>query len=160
MTHDEILDVLQTIKIVDTFSMDSETTPSPGLRKVMTDQRVLIASNINYSSYEMEVRRRLISEGQDPDGFVVGPLPWGERIGNSPLLSIGENLYLQVVVVSDGKVRAFIAGQEIDPSTMPDSFLRDKDRWNAAYQQGLPVKSSVLVRAYNINNIKALRPVA
>lgn len=156
MTLDEILDVTSLIPVVAEAVIDTTTFPCKGMTKIMTGERVLIWANLGYSGYEQEVKKRLTEADKSPDGFEVGPLPWGERIGNTAIIRHGDNHYLQCLSLRDGTIKALIGKIEIDPNEIPDLFLRDKHEIRAGIRQGLDPKNAVVIRTYNINNINRL----
>jgi hypothetical protein len=57
---------------------------------------VLFACNINGNTYMNMVKKRLAQEGKDPESFVLGALPWGERIQNTPFITNKGEIYVQV----------------------------------------------------------------
>jgi hypothetical protein len=63
-------------------SIDAETTISPGVTKIETGKRIILFKSPHYADM---VKRRLIEAGKNPDNFVIGEMPWGQRVPNSPL---------------------------------------------------------------------------
>lgn len=127
-------------------TIDAETVPSPGIRKVTTGKRVILFTNKKSSGYDNMVRRRLIEAGKNPDNFGLGDLPWGTRVPDSPLITHGPKTYLQVIELHPGASRFFLLdGKEVAEK---DLNLRSR-RTN----QGLSEEDEVLVCAYNIENI-------
>jgi hypothetical protein len=133
--------------------------------------RVLLFTNKNASGYENKVRRHLEREGKNPDSFVMGKLPWGQRVPNSPFIEHKGEYYLQAVFLASGSVeyRAtseiifneymgigmthYCEGDYIPKQNIPG--LPDKD---GSEHQGLD--NSVIVRSYKLSSIVALRAMS
>lgn len=129
-------------------SLDAVTTVSPGITHEVMGKRVILFTNKKSSGYENMVRRRLIEAGKDPDTFVVGDLPWGTRVPNSPLIEHREKgkVYLQAIELAPGISKYFMLGKEANPN---DLGIKKKEPYN----QGLPTDAQVNVRCYDIENI-------
>jgi hypothetical protein len=125
-------------------TLDSTTHPIKGLRKVTTGTRVLLSSNVGHSVYEGMVKRRLIEAGKDPRDFVLGDLPFGERIGNTPLILCRGHHYLQTIVLEPGQSVGYTGNREVDLN----DFLPVR-RTN----QGLPKADEVIVSTYRLDHI-------
>jgi hypothetical protein len=127
-------------------TVDAETRPADGIVKVTTGKRVLLFANRDCSGYQELVHRRLLAAGKNPQDFVLQDLPWGERIGNSPLIGHKGKIYLQCVELTPGDSKFYIAVsmKEVDPN---DLHLRER-RTN----QGLGA-DSVYVCTYDISHI-------
>jgi hypothetical protein len=138
--------LLAQIKGCSFANLDTETVPTPGIRKIVTGQRVIMFTNTNCSGYENMVKRRLLEAGKNPENFVLGDLPWGTRVPNSPLIEHKGKTYLQVISLSPGLVKyVSLTGREIDD---PEAFgIRERPR-----NQGLGA-DSVDVCCYNLDNI-------
>jgi hypothetical protein len=52
--------LLAQIKGCSFANLDTETVPTPGIRKIVTGQRVIMFTNTNCSGYENMVKRRLL----------------------------------------------------------------------------------------------------
>src|SRR3990167_9195349 len=83
----DLLGPLSAIRGCTFASLDTTTSPRPFYEVVRKNEGVLLFANQEGSGYERMVRRRLEEAGKDPAGFVLGDLPWGERIVGSPLFS-------------------------------------------------------------------------
>lgn len=127
-------------------TLDTVTIPSPGITKRTTGERVILFTNKHCSGYENMVKRRLQEAGKNPDNFVLGDLPWGVRVPNSPLIENKGKFYLQCIRLADGQSRYFIGNREVkDPSGL---MLRGR-RTN----QGLPKDDEVEVCCYRLDHI-------
>ena len=82
--------------------------------KKTEDANVILFSNTKDSGYVSIVRRRMISEGKDPDTFVPKPRAWGERVGNSPFIEHKGKHFLECFFISPGKSTYYLDGKEID----------------------------------------------
>jgi hypothetical protein len=125
-------------------TIDSTTSPSPGVRKVTTGTRVIIFNNMEHSGYEALVKQRLIEAGKDPRDFVLSDLPWGERISNTPIIMCRGVAYLQTIVLQPGQSRGYIGNREVDLA----DFVTSR-RTN----QGLPKGDEVIVSTYRLDHI-------
>jgi hypothetical protein len=147
MERSVLEDLLDRIDGCTFATLDAETYPTPGIRKVMTGKRVILFTNKKVSGYENMVKRRLVEAGRDPSNFVLTDLPWGTRVPNSPLIEHKGKTYLQCIVLSEGDARFFITttGDEVNED---DLNLRKRNT-----NQGLAANDEVLVCAYNLENI-------
>lgn len=132
-------------------TLDAVTFPSTGVRKETKGEQVLLFSGgTGDGGYSEVVRKRLRRLGKDPDDFVVQPLPWGERIIGTPLLTNKGKFYLQTVTLVEGESKYFVGLTDTELSAK----MFDKPR--AFNGQGLPPEKQVKVRAYALDNIKRL----
>ena len=152
---------LETLKVLlnrihgATFAtLDTETwaTKEKSIRKVSRGERVIIFRTNGGSGYEGMVKRRLEEAGINPDSFKVGPLPWGERVDDLPLISCNGNYYLQCIQTSPGEAFYFLGmtDQRIDD---PSAFGVKRRR---AYNQMLSPEREVLVNTYRIDGIQRI----
>lgn len=128
-------------------TLDTTTKPTPGVRKVTTGTRVILFTNRRTSGYEEMVKRRLIEAGKNPSDFVLGDLPWGERIPNSPLIVSRGNYYLQTIILEPGQSTYYTGDREIDPTGLLPSRRTN---------QGLSKEDEVHVATYRIDHIDSL----
>jgi hypothetical protein len=140
---------LETLKLLlaqvdgSTFAtIDSTTSPTPGVRKVTTGTRVILFTKEN--GYEEMVRRRLTEAGKDPRDFVLSDLPWGERIPNSPFIVCRGRHYLQTVVLEPGKSTCYLGDAEVDCKDFVSSRRTN---------QGLSKDNEVHVATYRLDHI-------
>lgn len=147
MLLEEIEDLIEKIKGCTFASLDAETFPYPGIRKVTTGERVMLFTNKGGSAYEKLVKRRLVAAGKNPDNFVLSDLRWGERIPDTPLIYHRGKHYLQVIQLSPGvSAYYFTSGREVpDPEKM--GLLRRRSN------QGLSREDEVIVQTYKLDNI-------
>lgn len=133
-------------------SMSTETFPGPGITKTSTGVSVILFSTDGHSGYEAMVKRRLVQAGQDPSGFVVDQLPWGKRVGDSPVIEHNGRFYVQVVVLDGGETRYFKTrtGRDIDP----EAYGLKRDRY---LKQGLPEDSEVIVACYALEHVVEMK---
>lgn len=145
----EIKDLLDKIHGCTFASLDANTMEG-GIRRVVTNESVILFTNKGGSGYEGMVRRRLAEAGLDPSGFVLSELPWGERVEGTPLIyhKHKDRHYLQTILLKPGRVQAFINDTELDPDVLKKPGGRN---------QGLPDDRRVVVQTYGLDNILALR---
>lgn len=127
-------------------TLDTETT-TKNLIKVSQGERVILFRTNGVSGYENMVKKRFEEAGLDPNGFSVGPLPWGERVDDLPLISHNGEHYLQSVRLSEPEAKYFLPGgiPVSDPSTFG---IRPRRR-----NFDLPEDKQVHVSCYNVRNI-------
>lgn len=99
-------------------SIDAVCFPKTGVRLEIQGERVIMFTNKTCSGYENMVRRGLMEAGKDPDSFVLGKLPWGERVPESPLITHKGKYYLQTIVLAHGSERWFKDDIEVDVSDL------------------------------------------
>jgi hypothetical protein len=173
MDKQAILSILSKVDGASFAALDTVTVPAlkggkanpmqGKLLKVCLGHRVMLFSNKQNSGYENKVRRHLIKEGKNPDSFVMGSLPWGERIPDSPFIQHKDKLYLQCVFLKPGtteyRVKETIVGQDYGP-ILPGSLLsKDQiegldDRTGSEHQN---LEDQVIVRTYALDSIVGLR---
>lgn len=150
MELNEINDLLSRINGATFASLDAETEPSPGIRKVTIGERVMLFTNKGGSAYGKMVQRRLMEAGLNPLNFVLGDLPWGERVEGTPLILHKGRYYVQCIVLDSGVSTFFIGGiRSEDPSGLRLSRRRSN--------QGLCRTDEVIVSTYRLENITRLR---
>lgn len=162
MQYTELKTLLDSIAGVSFAAMDTVTdvklkggkaNPLQGkLEKHALGHRVMLCANKRSNAYENKVRRHLEAEGKNPESFVMGAPPWGERVPETPFYQHKGNYYLQVVFLESGEVqyRHKETGQIIAKEAIEG--LPDK---TGSEHQGL--ESQVIVRAYKVESIKAIR---
>lgn len=130
-------------------TLDTVTVPSPGITKRTTGERVILFTNKLSSGYENMVKRRLLEAGKNPDNFVLGDLPWGTRLPNSPLIENKGKYYLQCIRLVDGQSRYFIGKREVEN---PRGLMLRSRRTN----QGLSKDDEVEVCCYRLDHIERI----
>jgi hypothetical protein len=129
--------------------LSSMTTPSAGIVKTTTNQRVIVAPyRDDPTVYELLVKTRLVLSGRNPDNFVIGQAAWGERLEGSPLIQHKGKEYLQCIVLEEGDVSYTLFGKPVDRAV-----IEGDSRTN----QRLPVGLEVSVRTYKMESITALQ---
>lgn len=149
----QIKDLLERVRGCTFASIDSETHPAVGIKKVTTGESVLIF-NSNVSGYENMVKRRLAALGKNPDDFVVGDLPWGQRMDGMPgCLIVHKDVYhLQTIILKPGETEVFVGDKKVPADEV--QYLLPTKRGN---NQGLPDDNSVVVRTYKLDSIVSIR---
>lgn len=148
MNYNLLVETLLRIRGCTFASLDARTAERSIIREVK-NERVLLYSMKEGSGYERKVRRALVREGRDPDSFRVGPLPWGNRIENLPLIEHKGIFYLQTVLLSPGEERYFIGVKEVPRP----SWVRTR----IPTGQGLSADNSVYVHTYRLDSLTGLR---
>lgn len=126
-------------------SLDAICYPKPGIRQEIKGERVILFTNKKCSGYENMVRKGLTEAGKDPDSFVLGKLPWGERVPESPLIIHKGNFYLQTIVLVEGQSIYFVNNvpTPIEAIGLPARYMHpDPDR--------------VTVHTYKLESIKRI----
>lgn len=153
MNFDEVNDILHQIKGCTFASLDSNTSPRPGIFCETKGAVVLLFTNKNFSGYEAMVKRRLEQAGKNPDTFNADLLPWGNRLPETPIIEHMGRLYLQCVLINEGdKKYTLVDGSAIDEESL-EAFGVKERRTN----QGLARGNEVIVNTYDFNNITRLK---
>ena len=131
-------------------TLDALTSPKTGLMCRITGERVILFRTNGASGYENMVKKHLEAAGKNPDSFRVGSLPWGERMGDLPIITHNDRYYLQTIQLAPGTVEHFLkaSGKAVDPS---EFGIRERKP-----QANLPPSAQVLVNTYNIDNIERI----
>lgn len=155
MNYKRLIHLLNSFNGCTIATIDTETKPSVGIRKLVEGEQVLLFSNIDHSGYEACVHNKLKALGYDnPETlFVVGDLPWGTRLNDLPIIAHKGRLYLQTISFKPGKVRAFVGVTEVDP----EMVLKGRDRNAFNWNQGLPAEHQVKMKTYALENIKKIK---
>jgi hypothetical protein len=157
--------ILKDVNGASFISIDTETEPylkggkknpyQNRVKKIMTGSSVMVFQNKTKSSYEDMVKRRLHSEGKNPDTFVLQPRKWGERIPHTPFIQHEKDgktkYYLEVIFLKPGKVHYEVDGVKTDPTTIDGLDLNKEE----AAQGGLDDK--VIIRTFSVDSITGLR---
>lgn len=120
------------------------------ITKFATNHRVMLFTNKNINAYNAMVRRRLIAENKDPDTFVLGSLPWGERLPNSPIIVHKEKYYLQCIFLHSGTVE-----YELDGVNITKEDIEGLNESTGSEGQGL--EREVIVRTFSLDSIDGIR---
>lgn len=115
--------------------------------------KVMFFTNTNSNAYNNMVKRRLVAEGKDPNGFVLGERRWGKRLPETPLIQHNDKLYAEAVFLAPPKiVRYFFNGQPIAKAAI---IGLKEDAEKETSQGGLSDK--VVIRTYTLENIKRVK---
>lgn len=123
-------------------SIDATCYPKTGVKLVIQGERVILFTNKNCSGYENMVRRRLEEAGKDPASFVLGRLPWGERVPESPFIEHKGKCYIQTIVLAHGLETWYKDDIKVDSKEFP-----------MAQRYRSPDPNKVEVHTYNIESI-------
>lgn len=93
--------------------------------------------------WENLVNKRLKAMGL-PSGFKAGPRPWGTRLPNLPIVEYADAYYLEVIVLSPGKVTYKQASMPVQKDLIPG--LED-DR---------PSQTGVVIRCFHADSIECV----
>lgn len=119
--------------------------------KVGRGHKVMIFTNKNKNAYEAKVNRERVKEGNTEE-FKVAPLKWGEHRKDSPLIDHNGKVYLQVMFIKSGEVSYEMDGEPIDKDDIIGlPVVKDSGR------QELSKENMVVIRAYDVQNIRAMR---
>lgn len=144
----ELADVKDKVTEIDACilaEIDTDTILTPGVRKVAQGTRVLM---FTAPHYEHLVREKLVAYGKNPLNFVIGELPWGTRMPNSPLIVNGDKYYLQTIILKEGEVKYYMGDTEVSAE---DIGVRPKRT-----SQGLPKEEEIVVRTFLLSNVTRL----
>ena len=120
--------------------------------KRTSNNQVMLFTNEKSNGYENMVKRRLVAEGKDPDSFTVGPLPWGERVPNTPLIKHKDRYYIQMIFNKAGNSNYFLDNKAIDKSEI--TGLEEKTDTG---KQGLEEGNGVVLRTVALDSIIEIR---
>ena len=128
-----------------------EANPFKGrVQKVMTGANVMVFQNKNSNGYMNMIRRRLTSEGKNPDAFKLSDRAWGTRIPNTPFVEHKGGHYLEVIFLNAGEVHFEVDGVITDAEDIAGLTYTP----TTAHQGGLNDK--VIIRSFKIESIRSL----
>ena len=151
MNVEQIIDLLKSIRGCTFASLDAETIVK-GFRHVKTGERVIVFTNKKSSGYENMVKRRLLGAGLNPDSFVLGDLPWGQRVPDTPLITHKGEYYLQTIFLGAWTSKYYLGSQEVPEHLLGGIITRPRH-----YEQGLPKEKEVTVKTYKLSSITGIR---
>lgn len=141
------IDMLTPVKLT-----GGKANPFQGrVTKQVNGALVMVFQNKHVNGYEAMVKRRLVSEGKDPDGFTVGPRSWGTRIDGMPLVEHHGQFYFEVIFKHPGDKVVLVDGQPTDVSTVT-GYPPETDSGD---QGGLDDK--VIIRTVKLENITRVK---
>lgn len=144
--RDQLQRLLSKIKGEKTLVIGTHTTvklvgverPYEEVRKV-----AVLKVKVNYD-YAHEINVRRLAEGKKAN-YQVKPAAWGEHLGDGPLLTHKEQVYLDCMV-KERAGHAYFKGKKRLNKTLVESFIRDNPN-----HQGL--EDQVLIRRYKLDSI-------
>ena len=124
------------------------------VQKRVTGSSVMVFQNKNINGYDAMVKRRLESEGKDPNNFKLSPRAWGNRIENTPFIEHEKDgemkYYLEVIFLKAGTSEYLLDGKVVSKDEI-DGLPESRE----GGQGGLDDK--VIVRSYKLESIVKLR---
>jgi hypothetical protein len=120
--------------------------------KIAENCNVMFFCNSKSNGYNNMVKRRLVSEGKDPETFVLGKRAWGERVPETPFIEHKDQLYVEVIFLKAPKcVKYFLDGVQI----AKDAIVGLATEKEEGVQGGLDNK--VIIRSYKLSSIKEIK---
>lgn len=105
--------------------------------------------------YENRVNKQLVQEGKEPN-FCVGDLAWGERVGDSPIITHNDKFYLQSVFLNKPSEVIYILDGEMVVDKEVLNFIKSTEiSSNGGNQGGLAEK--VNVRTFSFDSVLILK---
>lgn len=86
------------------------------VKKRVTGMSAMITENKYVNGYQEAVKRKMIQEGMDPN-FTPGPLPWGKKLQNTPIVINKGKVYMQLLVRHSGVTTYEVDGQPVEMIT-------------------------------------------
>jgi len=117
------------------------------VQKATVGSSVMVFQNKITNGYANMVRRRLETEGKDPDSFELKPRVWGVRIEGTPMVEHKGTYYLEVIFLKAGETSYFFSGKPIRKDLI-QGLDTPKEEGN---QGGLDNK--VIIRTYKVDSI-------
>lgn len=140
------IDTLTEIKLT-----GGKANPFQGrVTKSSVGNQVMVFTNKKSNAYDNMVKRRLEQEGKDPATFVLGALPWGTRIENTPFIQHNGELYLQLIYMKAGKTSYLVDGLPY-AGEIPGLPVEKEPTGQAG------LENQVIVRTLKEKSIKRLR---
>lgn len=115
--------------------------------KHMTGANVMVFQNKSVNGYDAMVKRRLESEGKNPETFRLSPRSWGQRVEGTPFIRHNGNDYLEVIFLSSGSIHYELEGEVIDPRDIEGLNLNKPEG-----QQG-GLNDKVVIRTFKVESI-------
>jgi hypothetical protein len=124
------------------------------ITKTCIGSSVMAFQNKNSSAYDLMVKRRLVTEGKNPESFELGLRKWGERVPNLPLIRHEKDeqvrWYLEVIFLKAGEVQYFLDNQSINKNDIIG--LQETPEGG---QGGL--EKLVIIRSFALDSITRIR---
>ena len=118
--------------------------------KVMEGANGQVFTNTNVNGYENKVNRRLAAECKE--AFELSPRTWGHRIPETPFVEHNGKTYLEVVMMTSGKISYLLDGKPIAKSEIIG--LKEKTEGE---QGSLSDENKVIVRAFAEDSITQIK---
>jgi hypothetical protein len=139
------LDTLTTVKLTGGKSNDQQGR----VQKCTVGSSVMVFQNKNVNGYQNMVKRRLQSEGKNPDTFELKPRTWGVRIDGTPLVEHKGEYYLEVIFLVGGETSYLLDGKPVKKD-----LINGLPKKKEGSQGGLDDK--VIIRSYKIGSISRI----
>lgn len=132
--------------------------------KRTTKINAMLYNECKQSGYESQVKKRLQKQDGTEVDIEFGPLPWGKRVGNTPIIEHNGQYYIQTIVVNNGVNRYAVDGHVvqdlwqdgvhvlIDPLTQLATTELPKSS-KPKSQHGLQDDNMVQINTIRIDNI-------
>lgn len=121
--------------------------------KRMVGANTMLFTNSNTNGYQNMVKKRLESEGKDPESFELKPRAWGTRIANTPFVEHKGTHYLETIFLNSGETEYFLDGKPIEKDEIEG--LPAERSTNAEAQGGLD--NQVTLRTFKVDSITSIR---
>ena len=114
-------------------------------------EKETIASGIELSSkdkYLDKLKDKYLEEGKDPETIELKSRPWGQRVGDSPIIEHKDSKYLECFFNDNTivKTKYYLNGYEHDPELIEGLELKEKNE-----------DKGVNIRCIKFENIVSLR---
>lgn len=123
------------------------------VQKRTVNAKVLLNNGSPESSYANKVKEQMVSEGKDPDTFVLKPRAWGERIGNTPFIEHKGKQYIECIFISGGDSVYLVDGTETPKDEIEG--LEPTDKTPAETSQG-GIEKKIVLRTFSLDSIQSL----
>jgi len=121
------------------------------IEKVMEGGNIMLFCNMNNNSYNDMVKRRLESEGKDPESFCLGKRVWGERVPQTPFVLHNGQVYMEAIFLkSPKKVSYLYNGEPIEKNQIEGLPVKEEGE-----QGGL--ENKVIIRTYKLDSVTRLK---
>lgn len=120
--------------------------------KVAEGCNVMFFTNSNTNAYNNMVKKRLATEGKNPEAFQLSPRVWGERIPDTPFVQHKGEIYVEAVFLRAPKiVRYLLDGVAIAKAAIIGLPAESEE----GKQGGLDDK--VIIRTYKLSSLKSIK---
>lgn len=126
------------------------------VEKLTENANIMVFSNSEKSGYGEMVKRRMLSEGKNPEEFQMKPRAWGTRIGNSPFIEHNENKYFECIFVSPGKSTYLLDGQPVKKEDI-EGFPEPKEKTEGEVNSQGGIEDKVILRTFKLDSIVSIK---